>query len=1070
MVVVARAAASMVGAAASKPAAVPARPDPIMEVGTCAAEPGIPAGEAHVPIANAGRSASEATAKAPLPYRLRTEHRAHPLGIEAMQPRLSWQVGALSDQRGIVQVAYQIQVAGSLADLSRGQHLIWDTGRVDSDRSIHVAYGGSALEARRRYHWRVRIWTIDGERGYVDGEGAEREGTRSEEAAASSPPDVSPWSEPAWWEMGLMDPSRWEASWIQAPWKEDLSTSQPSPMLRTEFDLEGDVATARLYATARGVYALHLNGKRVGDAVLTPGWTSYETRLQYQTYDVTGMLRQGRNALGGLLGDGWYRGYIGFQGNRNEYGETLALLAQLEVTYGDGRSEVVAMTDDGWKASTGATQLSDIYHGEIYDARLEQEGWARIGFDDAEWEAVRVEEYDKALLTASEAPDVRRIQTLEPVEIFTTPGGDLVADMGQNMVGWVRIRARGPAGTEIRLRHAEVLDRDGNFYTENLRAARQEVVFILKGDGEEVYEPHFTFQGFRYVAVEGYPGELTTKDLMGIVVHSDMPPSGHFETSHRLINRLQHNIVWGQKGNFVDVPTDCPQRDERLGWTGDAQVFAPTAAYNMDVAGFFVKWLQDVAADQEEDGRIPHVVPDVLDAGGATGWADAGVVIPWVMYQHYGDLQFLERQYPSMVAWVEYVRGRAAMDGTPYVWEEGSHFGDWLAYSTNSPAYPGASTNTDLIATAYFAYSAGLVSEAARLLGSDEDAREYGLLHDAVRGAFLDEFVTSRGRMSSDTQTAYVLALAFDLLPDHLVEEAARRLAKEIRERGHLTTGFLGTPHLTHVLSEHGYPDEAYALLLRTKYPSWLYPVTMDATTIWERWDGIKPDGTFQDKGMNSFNHYAYGAVGHWLYGVVAGIGAAAPGYKRIEIAPRPGGGLTYARARLESVHGLIESSWEWDGASFALRMTIPANTHAIARLPHARLEDVTEGGMPLGDAPGVRVVGQEGEDVVVVTGSGQYLFEYVGGLSEGAREEAAAALSTGGSGAPFDVDARLADLIAHGEARAVLVEHLPDLMDSLWLSQAMGVSLRRVGLIVPVDLSEARLRRVGRLLERIER
>ena len=462
------------------------------------------------------------------------------------------------------------------------------------------------------------------------------------------------------------------------------------------------------------------------------------------------------------------------------------------------------------------------------------------------------------------------------------------------MVGWVRLKVEGPAGTTVTLRHAEVLDKQGNFYTENLRAAKQTVRYTLNGRGAETYEPHFTFQGFRYVAVDGYPGPLTLDSLTGIVVHSDMTPASTFETSKPLVNQLQHNIVWGQKGNFVDVPTDCPQRDERLGWMGDAQVFAPTAAFNMDVAGFFTKWLRDVAADQLETGSVPHVIPDVLSEpgkpqAGSAAWADAAVIIPWTMYLSYGDRRILETQYPSMVAWVEYMRRRA---GDDLIWSEDFTFGDWLAFASTASDYPGATTGKDLIATAMFAHSTDLLQRTARVLGKAEDAATYGALLDRIKAAFQREFVTATGRVGENTQTAYAVALQFDLLPEAMRAAAAGRLAQDIRQRKHLTTGFVGTPYLCHVLSRYGYLDEAYLLLNREQYPSWLYPVKQGATTIWERWDGLKPDGTFQDKGMNSFNHYAYGAIGEWMYRVMAGIeiDPAAPGYKHTLIQPRPGG------------------------------------------------------------------------------------------------------------------------------------------------------------------------------------
>ncbi len=884
---------------------------------------------------------------------LRTEYKENPLGIDVANPRLSWKL--TSDRRGTMQTAYEIRVARSERDLRSGARLVWSSSRVASDESVNRAYDGPPLVSRQRYYWQVRVWDDAGQ--------------------------SSAWSDPAWWETGLLQPSDWQARWIEPDIAEDNSKPAPSPMLRRDFALKGPVAQARLYVTSHGLYELHLNGQRVGDQVFTPGWTSYNKRLQYQTYDVTRLVRSGPNAIGALLGSGWYRGELAWQAHRNIYGQRLGLLLQLEVTYTNGQKEVVT-TDERWKAATGPILASEIYLGEVYDARLEKPGWDAAGFDDAQWSGVKVADYPLNILVASEGPPVRRVEEIKPVKILKTPEGDTVVDMGQNMVGWVRLNVQGPAGTTVTLRHAEVLDKAGNFYTENLRHAKATVQYTLKGGSAETFEPHFTFQGFRYVAVDGYPGELTLDALKGIVIHSDMASSGTFETSKPLVNQLQHNIQWGQKGNFLDVPTDCPQRDERLGWTGDAQVFSRTAAFNMDVAAFFTKWMKDLAADQYPSGSVPHVIPDVLgtfdgkEAGGSAAWADAAVIIPWTMYLSYNDTRILEQQYPSMKKWVEFERARSGPD---YIWDGDFHFGDWLAFATTRSDYPGATTGKDLIATAMFAHSADLLHRAARVLGKQDDAKRYADLSKTVKDAFVKEFVTSTGRVGENTQTAYVLALEFDLLPEELRAKAAKKLADDVRERKHLTTGFVGTPYLCRVLTRYGYLDEAYMLLNREEYPSWLYPVKQGATTIWERWDGQKPDGSFQDKGMNSFNHYAYGAIGAWMYATMAGldIDEASPGYKHSFIRPLPGGGFTSVKATHESMYGTVGSAWTLENGRFELAVEVPPNTHATVRLPKVSESAVTVDGKPLGVGSGISAARQDGDAVIVEVGSGAYRFAY---------------------------------------------------------------------------------------------
>ena len=833
--------------------------------------------------------------------KLVTEYRVNPMGIDIEKPRLSWQI--LSDEQNVKQSAYEIRVADSPQKLETKKGLIWTSGKVESEQSVNVIYKGSPLKSMQRVYWQVRIWDNNNK--------------------------VTAWSSPAFWEMGILTTNEWRASWITFGAEEQKDGSKPSQYFRKEFTTDKKVKSARIYVTSRGLYQIFLNGKNVSDDLFTPGWTSYNKRIQYQTYDVTSLLQK-QNAIGAIVGDGWYRSRIA----RNLlYGDKLALLVQLQINYSDGTSEIVT-TDKNWKVSTGAILQSDIYDGEIYDARKEMPGWNEHGFNESSWVNASEISFNNDNLFAQRGVPVKAIEEIKPVKLIKTPKGELVFDMGQNMVGWVRLKVKGQKGEQISLKFAEVLDKEGNFYTENLRSAKATLTYILKGEEEEIYEPHFTFFGFRYIKLEGFRETPNTEQITGVVIHSEMTPTGTFTCSDSMINKLQQNIQWGQKGNFLDVPTDCPQRDERMGWTGDAQVFAPTAAFNFDVDAFYTKWLKDLAADQLADGKVPDVIPDIRNGrGGSTAWADAALIVPWTMYLAYGDKRILEEQYNSMKAWVEYMKGRA---GDDYLWTDDNHYGDWLAFATTSSSYPGATTEKDLIATAYFKYSCGLLSEIAKNIGKNEDAQVYSALSEKIKKAFIKEFVTPNGRLISNTQTAYSLALSFNLLPDNLISKASKYLADDVKKMRHLTTGFVGTPLLCKTLSNYGYEDLAFMLLNRKEYPSWLYPVTQGATTIWERWDGQKPDGTFQSVGMNSFNHYAYGAIGEWLYTYVTGIkiDEMNPGYKHFYLAPHPGGSLTNAKAEFESIYGKIKSEWKIEGKNFIYEVEIPANTTATVKLP----------------------------------------------------------------------------------------------------------------------------------------
>ncbi|WEK20412.1 MAG: family 78 glycoside hydrolase catalytic domain [Candidatus Pedobacter colombiensis] len=722
----------------------------------------------------------------------------------------------------------------------------------------------------------------------------------------------------------------WKAKWIEAGYTEDL-VSRPAQYFKKDFVLAKKVVSAKVYVTSHGMYEAEINGSRVGDAYLTPGWTSYAKRLQYQVYDVARLLKEGGNTIQVTLGDGWYRGVIGYEQKNNFYGKTQALLFQMELGYADGTRELV-LSDGSWKSAGGPIRYSELYKGEMIDGRM------AVG----PWFGVQEKDYGYSNLVPTENEPVRKQERFKPVKLLTTPKGEQVIDFGQNLVGWVRIKARGTAGLVISLEHAEVLDKAGNFYTDNLRSAKASATYVLSGKGEESFEPHFTFFGFRYVKVTGYPGPLRPEDFTAVALYSDMKPTGTFECSNPLLNQLQHNISWSQRGNFVDVPTDCPQRDERLGWTGDAQVFSATAAFNFDVSRFFSKWLKDVAVDQRADGAVTAVVPDILGGfGGATGWGDVATVVPWNMYMAYGDRKVLEEQYGSMKAWVGFME----KNSTGGLWAKGYHFGDWLSYRTTDDDPTDAITDKYLIAQCFFAHSAQLMINTAKVLVKTEDISRYEALLARIKAAFVKEYVTSSGRLMSNTQTAYVLALQFNLLPESMRASAAGYLVENIRKyNNHLTTGFLGTPYICHVLSRFGYKDVAYTLLLQESYPSWLYPVKMGATTIWERWDGIKPDGSFQNPGMNSFNHYAYGAIGDWMYKNIAGIAPLEPGYKKILIRPQMGGGLTWAKGSYLSRYGRITVFWKLESTRVLMDVEVPPSTTAVVEVPGVGSRDVGPG------------------------------------------------------------------------------------------------------------------------------
>jgi alpha-L-rhamnosidase len=732
----------------------------------------------------------------------------------------------------------------------------------------------------------------------------------------------SDWSDPATVEAGLLGTEDWSARFISPRQLGGLGA--PAPVLRSVLEVPDQVVRARLYATAHGLYTAWLNGRRVGDQVLAPGWTSYPHRLRYQTFDVTDLVRQGGNELEVLLGNGWYRGRLGFRGRRALYGDRLALLAQLEVTTADGAVHVLP-TDTSWTARESGVLADDLYDGQRTDLRPRSGGRT---------DAVEVVDGDRARLVAPDGPPVRVTQTLPAVAVSTSPSGATLVDFGQNLVGWVRLRVRGQSpGHEVVIRHAEVLEH-GELGVRPLRTAKATDAYLLAGGPLEVCEPSLTFHGFRYAEISGLP-EVRAEDVEAVVVGSDLRRTGWFASSDPRLDRFHENVVWGMRGNFVDVPTDCPQRDERLGWTGDIQVFSPTASFLFDSAGFLTSWLADLAAEQRPDGSVPFVVPDVLETPvpAAAAWGDAAALVPWVLYRRTGDAGLLARQLPSMRAWVDHIAGLAGADR---LWTGGFQFGDWLDPTAPPDAPFKAQADPDVVATAHLARSAEVVGLAAAVVGDADMAEKYARLAGEVRDAFAHEYGTAGGRVVSDCPTVYALALEWALLPTQdQRHRAGDRLADLVRSSGfRISTGFVGTPLVTDALTSSGHLDVAYRLLLQTGCPSWLYAVTMGATTVWERWDSMLPDGTINPGEMTSFNHYALGAVADWLHRTVAGLAPSAPGYRELLVRPAPARDLTAASARHRTPYGDAEVAWERSDRRLRLRVVVPVGATATVHVP----------------------------------------------------------------------------------------------------------------------------------------
>ncbi len=830
---------------------------------------------------------------------LTVERRTDPLGVDAVQPRFAWRVSG--EGQSARQSAYQVQVTD-----------VWDSGRRAGGDSTYVPYEGPALTSRGRYAWRVRIWDAD-------------------DAA-------SEWSAPGTFEMGLLEAADWSASWIAHVVPDLFSEPEERrklrsvPLLRRRFTLPAGASKGRLYITALGLYEACINGTQVGDERLAPGWTDYHKRVQYQTFDVTRFLRVGDNVLAVRLGDGWYSGHVGPWG-RGRYGDAPALLCQLEAEAGTGQ-RVTVESDERWVARASGTWLNDLQMGERSDLREEPDDWTDAGFDDSAWGAVALRAAPGSQLVAARDDGIRVVETVPPRSINATSNGRHIVDLGANAAGVLRLRASGAPGQHIIVRHAEAVDANGELYTENLRGAEQQDEFILGRAGESTLEPRFTFHGFRYAEISGLDGALDPAAIESRILSSASRQVGWFSCSDERVEQLQRNIVTSLRANFISVPTDCPQRNERLGWTADLQIFAPTALFNADLSNMHDKWLDDMVDAQLPSGAYTDIAPAPSGWAGAgnTAWSDAGVIVPWVLYERSGDTRVLPRMYDSMARYMAYLE----TDHTHGLRFAG-RYGDWVSL--------GARTDKVFIGTAYLAYVADVFARIAGVVGNTHDVRHYRDFAERVRDAFRERFVQPRGRLTVETQTAYAMALGFQLVPEQDRAAAGDRLAELVEESGtHLATGFLGTPLVMPALSDNGHHELACKLLRQDTYPSWLFEVQNGATSIWERWNGWTPEQGFYSPLMNSFNHYAFGAVGDWMYRYLAGLDPVEPGYRRVVMRPRPGGGFSAASARHESLYGTHECSWRIADGTLHVEVGVPANTSAAVVLPNGEQREVAPG------------------------------------------------------------------------------------------------------------------------------
>ena len=911
------------------------------------------------------------------PENLRCEYLVNPLGIDILKPRLSWILG--SNERAQNQTAYHILVASSKELLNKNQGDLWDTGKVVSDQSIHNVYDGTVLKSQMFCYWKVRVWDKEN--------------------------DPSNWSEPAMWSMGLLESDDWKGKWIGAPSKRKLWIKKylprkyyPSPLLRKSFSLKGEIKRAVIYTTVLGEYELYLNGKRVGDHIFAPEWTDYNKRVQYQTYDVTDLLKEDENILGAILGDGWYMGNLGpgmpFFRKHSFWGVNRRLLLQLVIELSDGSLQEV-VTDQDWKILLdGPIQKADHFIGEVYDVKKEQPGWEKPGYDDSHWLPVTVDDSVDVNLVAQMNEPIKIVKEINPIGITEPKPGVFIFNLGQNIAGWCRIRLGGstcdPDAT-ITLRHGEWLKANGKLYTKNLRRAKATDIYILAGTEEREFHPHFTYHGFQYVELKGLKsGVKPDLDmLIGSVIASDAPLAGAFESSDPTLNKLWSNILWTQRDNMISVPTDCPQRNERMGWMGDVTAFNQTSIFNMNMAAFYTKWIKDMRDAQPKNGRYPDIVPypmtkwEPIRLKGAPAWTDCGVILPWNVYLNYNDKRLIKQHYQSAKKLVDFIHSRNPdLIRVKAVGFKIANFGDWLNGNTiRVEGYPrkGASIPKDAFGTAFFARVTEILSKMAGVIGLTEESTHYADLAQRIKDRFTEEFVSEDGTIKGDAQACYALALHFDLLPEEIRPKAVINLLKAIKKYdGRISTGFLSTLPLMLELTRAGQNETAYSLLLSRRFPSWFFIIDQGATTIWERWDSYYPERGFQSTFMTSFNHFAFGSVGEWIYKAILGINLDEnqPGYKHIIIKPQPGGTLTWAKGHYNSIHGKIEVNWKLEDKNFNLEVTIPVNTTATVHIPATNQDEITESGKVIEESDEIQFIDFKNNIARYKIASGKYQFK----------------------------------------------------------------------------------------------